>query len=265
MHSDQQQSYTTPLLRESLDGLTLHFSLRDIQSQMSLGNPHVLALEYTRLMMGFLIYQPKVQSIGMVGLGGGSLAKFCYHLLPRVKITVVEINPYVIALRSRFQIPNDCDRFEVICEDAASFIKCTAQLFDVLLLDGFDIQGMPTQLCTVQYYMDCYSALTAQGVLVVNLHHCDPMFNVYMGRLREVFGDTVIQVDDSTGSNVIAYCFKSFKSQVAPVHALRNQAGIDDDAWMSLLPSLAQVYLVAREKVTQPSVKKITRGKSSHG
>ena len=43
----------------------------------------------------------------MIGLGGGSLAKFCHHYLPETRITVVEINPHVIAMRRHFQVPDD--------------------------------------------------------------------------------------------------------------------------------------------------------------
>ena len=37
-------------------------------------------------MMGFLLFKPQPRSIGMIGLGGGSLAKFCYRYLSRTRI-----------------------------------------------------------------------------------------------------------------------------------------------------------------------------------
>ena len=72
------------------------------QSCMLLDAPDVLALDYTRTLMGFLLFDPRPRSILMVGLGGGSLAKYCHRHLPQADITVVEINPHVIALRERF-------------------------------------------------------------------------------------------------------------------------------------------------------------------
>src|SRR3546814_6338557 len=44
---------------------------------------------------------------------------------------------------------------------------------DVLLVDGFDRDGQPAQLCSSQFYRDCRSRLNPGGVLVVNLcdHH----------------------------------------------------------------------------------------------
>ena len=35
----------------------------------------------------------------MIGLGGGSLVRFCHRHLPHSRMTVVEINPAVVALR----------------------------------------------------------------------------------------------------------------------------------------------------------------------
>lgn len=94
-----------PFIYENANSKALHFSISDIQSCMRIDDPNALALEYTRTMMGFLLFRPEPRSIGMVGLGGGSLAKFCYHHLPGARIQIAEINPLVIALRDEFHIP----------------------------------------------------------------------------------------------------------------------------------------------------------------
>src|SRR3546814_9997105 len=69
-----------------------------VQSIMSIDDPDRLMLDYTRQMMGFLLFNPSPQTIEMIGLGGGSLAKYCYKYLPDVSITAVEIDPEVIAV-----------------------------------------------------------------------------------------------------------------------------------------------------------------------
>src|SRR5689334_22221343 len=55
----------------------LHFSRASVQSVMSLQDPNALLAAYTRKMMAFLLYNPEPAHILMVGLGGGSLTKFC--------------------------------------------------------------------------------------------------------------------------------------------------------------------------------------------
>lgn len=89
------------------DGTTrqLLFSLDFIQSSMRLDDPCALDFAYTRKMMACLLFVPTPEHLLMVGLGGGSLAKFCHRHLPQTRITVLEIDPDVIALGRAFAGP----------------------------------------------------------------------------------------------------------------------------------------------------------------
>jgi spermidine synthase len=145
----------------------------------------------------------------MVGLGGGSLAKYCYHKLPDTRISVAEINPNVIALREHFRIPNDDDRLRISCEDGATFVRRQAGVFDVLLVDGFDNAGQPPQLCSQQFYNHCYRSLTPTGVLVVNL-----LGNEHpISRIRRSFsGQVVVAGGDNSTSNLVAFASRETPS-----------------------------------------------------
>ena len=83
-----------PYLTERDGILALHFNDLSVQSEMSIDMPDELVIGYTRAMMSFLLFEPSPKRIAMIGLGGGSLAKYCYRYLPRTEITVVEINPF---------------------------------------------------------------------------------------------------------------------------------------------------------------------------
>jgi spermidine synthase len=61
-------------VREDGASKSLHFTLGELQSRMLTHQPWRLDLDYTRTMMGFLLFQPAPVHIGMIGLGGGSLA-----------------------------------------------------------------------------------------------------------------------------------------------------------------------------------------------
>ena len=138
---------------------------------MDLSDPSRLCVDYTRTMMGFFLLQPAPRHIGMVGLGGGSLVRFCDRHLPTARITVAEINPNVIALRREFQIPDDDARLRVVHADGAAWVAAQARVFDALLIDGFDLKGQPPALCSSAFYDDCAAALAPGGVLAVNSHH----------------------------------------------------------------------------------------------
>jgi hypothetical protein len=89
------------------DGIRfLHLGGTAVQSAMRLSAPHQLELEYTRSMMGFLLFKLHPRDIALIGLGGGSLAKFIHRHLPASRIAAVEIHPQVIsAARNWFWCP----------------------------------------------------------------------------------------------------------------------------------------------------------------
>ncbi|MDO8413984.1 MAG: transferase, partial [Gallionellaceae bacterium] len=155
-----------PYLTENEEILSLHFDALHIKSEMCIDQPDKLISSYTRAMMSFLLFEPSPKCIAMIGLGGGSLAKYCYRYLPQTEITVVEINPDVIALRNEFAIPDDDMRFRVLLGDGAEWVADTTRQPDVLMVDGFDADGLPAQLCSQQFYDDCFASLADNGIMV---------------------------------------------------------------------------------------------------
>ena len=197
-----------PFLHEGERDITLHFDFSATQSHMRKADPNQLILGYTRTMMGFLLFQPKPERIAMIGLGGGSLAKYCLRHVPDAHFTAVEINPKVIALRDKFRIPQDGPNFEVVCADGAVYVQNRSELVDVLLVDGFDRDGQPGQLCSAGFYDHCYAKLRDGGVLVVNMLSSDIKFGTYAARIRESFDDQVIIVEAEEFGNKIAFAYK---------------------------------------------------------
>jgi spermidine synthase len=201
---------------------------------MNLMQPDALVLEYTQTMMGFLMIKPKPQHIGMIGLGGGSIAKFCHRYLPKTNMTVVEINPHVIALRDQFQIPPNGDRFTVIEGDGADFVRQAKQQYDILIMDGFGLDGIPAPLSSQQFYDDCRDALPPGGVFIANLHTEDADYDTYLSRIHQSFGPSVLVVEEpeSAQSTVFA-CKGPLPSAPKKGQALRP-AKLPDSAWHQL-------------------------------
>ena len=198
-----------PFVLTSADYMTLHFSVRGTQSQMDTRRPDALDLEYTRMMMGFLLFRPAPARILMLGLGGGSLAKFCHRHLPAVDITVVEINPQVIALRERFHVPPDGPRFRVVEADGADFVRDCRARFDVLLADAYGPGGLPRRLATRRHYADCAALLAPDGLLVANLHLDSADYAPRVARLRRAFGEHTLVVEDPQEGHGIAFASRA--------------------------------------------------------
>lgn len=183
---------SSPYIVEASGTLRLHFKAFDVQSEMRKKDPNELVLRYTRTMVEALSYKKKLRHIGMIGLGGGSIPKYCYRHFPKVKISVAEINPEVIGLREQFFIPKNNKRFFVYCEDGADFVRRQPGQFDALFVDGFDRQGQSQQLSTAKFYQDCYDSLTPGGLMIVNI--CDS--HELIPAIRRGFLNQVILADD---------------------------------------------------------------------
>lgn len=198
-----------PYLKECDGILALHFDTLSIQSEMSIDLPDELVISYTRAMMSFLLFEPSPKCIAMIGLGGGSLAKYCYRYLPQAEITVVEINHDVIALRNEFSIPADDARFKVLLGDGAEFVTGAARQFDVLIVDGYDTAGLPVQLSSQQFYDDCFASLADNGIMVVNLWGGYPHYDEYLARIHNSFSDRLVIVDAEDSVNKIVLAAKN--------------------------------------------------------
>jgi spermidine synthase len=241
-------SFEIPVVQETALSKSMVFSDIDIQSRMSVAHPDALQFEYTRLMMGVLLFQPQPKRMLMVGLGGGSLAKFCYKHLPDAHITVVEINPHVIALRHSFCIPDDDARFQVVQMDAAHFMAQTEQAFDVVFVDGFDQHGMPEQLCSPQFYSDCRRVLTAGGVAVANLHRFSAYRDVYVDRIEAAFDGALCIVNAPGTTNCVVFAMHDFSKETKITFSKHKPTHMGDEAWAQISPSVARVFLAMQEK-----------------
>ncbi|WP_295322276.1 fused MFS/spermidine synthase [uncultured Sphingopyxis sp.] len=197
-----------------------------VQSAMSIDDPDMLILDYTRRMMGFLLFNPSPGTIEIIGLGGGSLAKYCHQYLPDTSIIAVEIDPDVIAVREQFFIPPESERFEIICTDGAEFVRRDGRRCDILLVDGFDKDGQPAQLCSSEFYRDCRSRLNPGGILVVNL--CDDHWKhgSILSRIGRCFG-YIIDLPMKIGMNRIIFAFRDEQPSLDRAALLQNACDLD--------------------------------------
>jgi spermidine synthase len=184
--------------------LSLHFDCLATQSEMRCDAPEELVVPYTQTMMGFLLFNPRPEKIVMIGLGGGSIPKYCYAKIPEASVLTVEIDPDVITLRDLFCVPRDDERFQVLCADGADFVRNASDCVDVLLVDGFDMNGQSSQLCTQAFYDDCYRSLVPDGIVVVNFAVEDPYLARSLPRIRHRF-ENIVVVESSDCCNRVAF------------------------------------------------------------
>ena len=181
----------------------LQFTADALQSRMLLDDPYALISAYTRQMMSFLLFAPDPVHVLMIGLGGGSLPKFCYRHLPATQITVVEIDARVIALRDSFHVPPDDARFRVICDDGARYISQLGGRVDAILIDAFDAAGVAPSLATSDFFSAAARHLTADGVLIMNLYGAPQRYAAHVEKVRAAFGGRALIAPVTAHDNVL--------------------------------------------------------------
>jgi spermidine synthase len=205
----------------------LFLTTDSIQSAMRLDDPHALITPYTRKMMAFLLLSPTPHHVLMIGLGGGSLAKFCYRQLPRTRISVVEINADVIALRDEFAIPPDEDRFQIIHDDGATFLANSNVSPEIILIDAFEELGISPSLLSSHFYYRASRCLPPEGVLVMNLSGEKCRYVPHLEALRAAFTGSIRLVQVEGEDNVLVFACREPDLADLPAFLYRRAAHLE--------------------------------------
>ncbi|MBX3716410.1 MAG: fused MFS/spermidine synthase [Burkholderiales bacterium] len=225
--------YPRPFVIEDDGARCLYFTRDFIQSEMRLDDPFELAFAYTRKMMAFLLFLPQPRAILMLGLGGGSLAKWCHRHLPGARVTAVEIDPDVIAFRDQFLVPPDGERFRVVRGDAAQYVAQCEERADVVIIDAFDRDGVAPALCTREFYRDVRAMLSRSGVVAANLVGPKAERVAHLEMLRTVFEGNVILLPIADDGNYVAFAFRDpafeprWRWMAGEARALKARYGLD--------------------------------------
>ena len=240
--------HAEPFVIETPGSRSLHFTRLEMQSRMCLDQPDWLSLEYTRLMMGFMLFMSQPGHVAIIGLGGGSLAKFCHRHLAESHITAVEVNPHVLSLRDKFHVPPDDERFSVILGDGADFVRAAEDSLDTLLVDGFVAEGIPPQLSSQSFYDDCFAALRRGGMAVFNLDGDDSNSEQYIERIARSFDAPILRVRAATCTNVVVFVCKGDRMLN---HSICTEALPQDlkfDVRAHLLPAFNRIRLALKDQ-----------------
>jgi spermidine synthase len=234
MSFDPEEIHVKPFVHQTQKKKALHFSVAEVQSSMDLARPDSLDLAYTRTMMGFLLFHPRPVRIAMIGLGGGSLAKFCHRHLPEADITVLEINPHVIALRHEFSVPDDDARFRVVRADGSRYVRAHEGAFDVLLVDGYDSDGLPGVLSSKRFYDDVFDCLRPSGVMSTNIHMDNEEFTLLVARVGRSFNSVPLAVKELESGNAIVFARKDLPLSASIIEEPVRPATMEVAQWKLL-------------------------------
>lgn len=218
------------------DGIrSLYFGTRACQSSMQLDNPTELTLGYTRSMLAALLFQSAPAKILLIGLGGGSLARFLLHHLPNAGITCIETRASVVELaRQYFHLPED-PRLHIRITDGATFLDtCPEHGFDLMLIDAFDSVGVHPSICMQEFHRASRRALAPDGVVSINLWTTPgASYETLLKNMAAGFDGQVLRLPVEKRANLIAIgldktlCRQDFKQLREPAQRMAQQLGLD--------------------------------------
>jgi spermidine synthase len=237
---------TTPIdISEQAGVRYLHFGSSWVQGAMRIARPWNLELEYTREMMASLLLRNEARwprKILLIGLGAASLTKFLYRYRPDAHLTIVEIEPAVVAAaRHFFKLPEDDKRIHMIIGCGAEYILGTNKRFDLILVDGFNEHAHPGQLNSLPFYQACRSRLTDQGIMAVNLLGlCKGVLGGF-AHILNAFDDRALMFPSCESGNTIAFAAEGDSVSITLDELKENALAFKEETGLNLLPTLTRL------------------------
>lgn len=229
----------------------LSFGTEWVQGAMRLSRPDWLELAYAQAMMSWMLFVPSPKRIAHLGLGAGSLARFCRRRFPLARLDVAEINPEVLRVcEERFELPPQGEMFSVHVMDALDFVldRSNHGLYEVLQADLYDADAGGPVLDSPEFYQGCADCLSPGGWMSVNLFGGHSSYEPNLQAIQGAFERVVCLAPMASGNVVALACKGPIEADLAAMGEraewINVCTGMPTDSWMaSLAPQLGTAPL----------------------
>ncbi|MBI4206313.1 MAG: fused MFS/spermidine synthase [Betaproteobacteria bacterium] len=205
---EKASAYNTIVVTEENGLRILRFGKGGVrQSVVKPGNPDYLALPYVQVALVGLALSQEPRRFLVVGLGGGTLPMFLRKHYPNATIDAVDIDPAVVDVARKFFGFREDARMQAHVGDGRQFIEKLRQPYDVIFLDAFGADSIPTQLTTQEFLQAVRRAVAPGGVVVGNLwgRVSNPLYDSMVRTYQEVFDELLIlDVRDAANKILLA-------------------------------------------------------------
>ncbi|MBS3964483.1 MAG: spermine synthase [Methylomonas sp.] len=190
----------------------LHFGSAARQSSLLLADPDRLHSLYARTMMAGLLFNEQPRDVLMIGLGGGTMAKFMLHRFEHCKLRVVEFRSGVVSIaRSHFGLPlHPRLKIKIGCgaKHVRQYSLNHSQCHDVVMIDAYGQNGMAPEVSSLAFFDACRILLADDGLLIINLWTTDkPLLQQVSWNLNRVFESRLLLLPVRNRGNVIGFAF----------------------------------------------------------
>lgn len=162
------------------------------------------AVSYIQEMGRIIQSRPKNSNILMLGLGGGSLAKYFSETQ---NVDIVEIDPKIVDLSKKYfgfvQKANE----NIIFDDARHFLRTNNKKYDLIAMDVFASANIPIHLVTKEYFELLKDRLSSNGLLLVNiagqLNPPNEYTLSFIKTIKLVFPSVAVTAPDDGFTNIV--------------------------------------------------------------
>lgn len=184
-----------------------------VQSAVAFNDPNKLLFWYTREMAyGIESMNTPPKSILLLGGGAFSLPRYLAEKLPETHIDVVEIDPKLVEIAREHFFYKDPANVTPIGADARTFLNSNTKQYDVVLVDAYGGDSIPTTLLTKEYGALLKRAVQPGGMVMINsiageMGACRELLDATLAPYRTEFEYARMKVRNtgqSTPTNIMA-------------------------------------------------------------
>ena len=186
----------------------LYVSLRRGRYQLSTANA-IYSFEdlYDNFSEAFLaidLEKSQVQNVLILGFGLGSIPFMLEKVFNKnFHYTGIEIDEEVLYFANKYALPEINSSIELVCADAAFFVKQSTIKYDLIAVDLFQDDIIPEQFESTAFLENLKSLLTNDGILMYNrLAHNEEDIkssnSFYQDSFKKVFKEGIyLEVNDN--------------------------------------------------------------------
>ena len=199
-----ETEYNNIFIVQKGDFLSMTFRLKGEntrQSVLNLRDRGQLPLPHAHYQTLAAVHAGKLESMLMVGLGGGSVSEYLLRHVPELHVTSVEIDSGVVAAAKKYFGVEEGPRHKIATGDGRVFLARNKTKYDVVMIDAFRGGYVPFHLLTNEFYTLLASRMEPDGVAVMNLRARTQLFDSSLVTLRRTF--TTIEVYEWSGNAIV--------------------------------------------------------------